>query len=237
MKRIIALCLFAATLLCADTPAAGPARLLYDTGIRQTAEGNFKAARATLQSLVDSYPKDPLAFEARGAIDAMLLFDEGQTRARAGKYETARVAFETLIAVYPENPLAARAKSALESLAGKAKARRPVVKAMEFRDVRAVPVEEIQAAMEAREVRLAVGRPCRPKDIEQARTALEEILAEKGVANARVEAQTRAVPPHAVDIIFTVERTRGSLLLAPWRLAMAGWHRVRPAADPPDASE
>jgi outer membrane protein assembly factor BamD (BamD/ComL family) len=231
------LCLFAATLLCADTTATGPARLLYDTGIRQTAEGNFQAARATLQSLVDAYPKDPLAFEARGAIDAMQLFDEGQARAKAGKYETARVAFETLIAVYPENPLAARAKSALESLAGKAKARRPVVKAVEFRDVRAVPVEEIRAAMETREVRLTVGRPCRSKDIEQARAALEEILAEKGVANARVEAQTRAIRPHQVDIIFTVERPRGSLLLAPWRLAMAGWHRVRPASDPPDTNE
>ena len=218
--------MLAGAMLYADTPATGPARQLYDAGIRQTQEGKFEVARTTLQTLVNSYPKDPLALQAKGAIDATLLFEDGQARAKAGKYETARVAFETLIAVYPENPLAERAKSAIASLAEKEKGNRPVVKAMEFRDVRAVPVEEIRAAMEAREIRLSVGKPYRSKDIEQAKTALEEILAEKGMANVRVEAQTRAIPPDAVDVIFTVEKSRASLLRSPWRLAIAGWHRV-----------
>ncbi len=236
MKRILGLSLLAATLLCADTPAADPARRIYDAGMRQTEEGNFAGARTTLQTLVSAYPKDPLALEAKGAIDATLLFEEGQTRAKAGKYETARLAFETLIAVYPENPLAGRAKLAIAAIAEKEKVNRPVVKAMEFRDVPAVPAEEIRAAMEAREVRLTVGKPCRWKDIEQAKVALEEILAEKGVANARVEAQTRAIPPDAVAVIFTVEKPRTSVRRSPWRLAMAGWHRVRPRTDAPDTA-
>ena len=115
MKKLLGLSLLAATVLCADT-SIDPARQLYDMGMRQTAEGKLDAARATLQSLVNAYPKDPLALDAKGAIDATLLFEEGQTRVKAGKYETARVAFETLIAVYPENPLAARAKSAIEGI-------------------------------------------------------------------------------------------------------------------------
>jgi len=227
MKRILGLSLLAAAMLHADTPA----RQLYDAGIRQTQEGKFAVARTTLQALVDSYPKDPLALEAKGAIDATLLFEEGQAHAKAGKYETARLAFETLIAVYPENPLAERAKSALEAMAGKGNGKRPVVKAVEFRDVQTVPAETIRAAMETREVRLSVGRPCRARDIEQAKVALEEILAENGVANVRVEARTHAISPDAVDVIFTVEKPRGSLLRSPWRLATAPWHRARPAAD------
>jgi tetratricopeptide (TPR) repeat protein len=235
MKRILGLSLLAATMVYAGTPAADPVRQLYEAGIRQTTEGNLDVARTTLQSLVDCYPKDPLALQAKGAIDATLLFEEGQARTKAGKYETARLAFETLIAVYPENPLAERAKPAIQTIAEKEGKSRPVVKTMEFRDVRTVPVEEIRAAMEEREVRLSVGKPCRPRDIERAKVALEEILAEKGMANVRVQAQTRAVPPNAVDVIFTVEKARASLLRSPWRLAMAGWHRIRPGTDAQDS--
>src|ERR1035438_1338742 len=155
MKRFLGLSLLAATLTFADAPSTGSARLLYDTGIRQTEAGKFEVARLTLQTLVDTYPKDPLALQAKGAIDATLLFEEGQARTKAGKYETARLAFETLIAVYPENPLAERAKPAIETIAEKEGKSRPVVKTMEFRDVRTVPVEEIRAAMEEREVRLS----------------------------------------------------------------------------------
>ena len=220
-----------AALLHADTPAAQTARQLYARGIRQTEEGKLADARASLQSVIDLYPQDRLALEAKGAIDATLLFEEGQTRAKAGKYETARVAFETLIAVYPDNPLAARAQSAVEAIAEKERVSRPVLKSVEFRDVEAMPADEIRAAMEAREVRLSVGKPCRSQDVAQAKAALQEILAEKGVEHVRVEAHTRAIPPDAVAVVFTVEKSRASLIRSPWRLAIAGWHRVRPAAE------
>ena len=78
MKRLLGLSLLAGTMLYADTPAIGPARQLYDTGIRQTQDGKFEVARTTLQSLVNSYPKDPLALQAKGAIDATLLFEAGR---------------------------------------------------------------------------------------------------------------------------------------------------------------
>ena len=105
--------MLAAALLHADTPAVDPAKQLYDTGMQQTQEGKLVDARSTLRSLVDVYPQNPLALQAKGAIDATLLFEEGQARVKAGKCEIARLAFETLVAVYPENPLAARAKAAI----------------------------------------------------------------------------------------------------------------------------
>ena len=216
----------AAALLRADNTAVNPARQLYDTGIRQTEEGKLADARATLRTLLDTYPQNPLAVDAKGAIDATLLFEEGQTRAKAGKYATARVAFATLIAVYPESPLAARANACLEAIAGKEKASHPIVQSMEFRDVDGVPPDEIRAALEAREVRLTVGQPYRSKDVPQAKLAVEQILAERGLAHARVEAKMRAIAPNSVAVIFTVEKPHASMLGAPWRLAMAGWHRV-----------
>jgi hypothetical protein len=235
MKLLLGISLLGAALLHADTPAAGPVQQLYDTGIRQTAEGKLADSRATLQSLVDLYPHNPLALQAKGAIDATLLFEDGQARVKAGKYQTARVAFETLMAVYPENPLAERAKAALDAIAEKEKASRPVVGSVEFRDVHAIPPDEILAAMDARELRLSVGKPCRTKDVEQAKQAVEEILAEKGMTHVRVEAHTHAIPPDAVAVVFTVERSRASLLRSPWRLAMAGWHKVHQGAEPAES--
>src|SRR5580704_983943 len=159
MNRSAALLFFAATLLYADGAAPSPARQLYDTGIRQTQDGNLAAARTTFESLLSIYPKDPLALDAKGAIDATMLFEDGQTRFKAGKYDTAQLAFSTLIAVYPESPLAARAKAALDAIGEKEKTSGRVVKAVEFRDVQAVSPEEIRAGLDAREVRLAVGKP------------------------------------------------------------------------------
>ena len=202
-----------AAALNADTPAGDAARQLYDSGMQQTAEGKLADARATFQGLIDRYPKNLLAIDAKGAIDATLLFEEGQARAKAGKCESARLAYETLIAVYPENPLAARAKSAIEGIAEKEKVSRPLLRSVEFRDVDAVRPEEIRAEMDAREIRLNIGQPYRSKDVKQARVALEEILAEKGLGHVKVETRTRTVSPHSVAVIFTVEKSHAWL----WR--------------------
>lgn len=199
--------------LAATVFAAAPAQTageLYGSGAQLIAEGKLADARTTFQTLLDLYPHDPLAIDAKGAIDATLLYDEGQARAKSGKYQTARVAFETLIAVYPESPLAARANSAIEAMAGKEKITRPVLRSVEFRDIAAIPLDEIRAQMDEREVRLNVGQAFDSKDVKQAKAALAEILAEKGVAHVKVEARTRTVSPHAVAVIFTVERTHAS---------------------------
>jgi Flp pilus assembly protein TadD len=203
--------LITATLHAADSP-----QQIYDAGIRQTAAGNLAEARNTLSEILEAYPHRALAVDARGAIDATMLFEEGQARAKAGRNETARVAFETLVAVYPENPLVPRAQAAIAALPAR-KQPRPVVQSLEFRDVDAVPADDIRAELDAREVRLSVGQPCRAKDVEQAKTVLGEILAEKGITHVRIEAQTRTRSPNAVAVIFTVEKPHATLL-TPWRM-------------------
>jgi outer membrane protein assembly factor BamD (BamD/ComL family) len=213
MKVLAFAVLAFAAALRAETAPVDIARQLYDTGMQQTAEGKLAEARSTFQGLIDRYPKNPLAIDAKGAIDATLLFEEGQARAKAGRYETARVAYETLIAVYPENPLGARTKSAIEGIAEKDKASWPLLRSVEFRDVAAVPPDEIRAEMEAREIRLNIGQPCHSKDVKQAKVALEEILAEKGLGRLKVDARTRTVSPHSVAVIFTVEKSHAWL----WR--------------------
>ena len=211
--KFLGLAILTLAALHADTPAVDAARQIYDSGMQQTAEGKLADARTTLQDLIGRFPKNPLAINAKGAIDATLLFEEGQARAKAGRYETARLAYETLIAVYPENPLAARAKSAIDSIADKEKVSRPLLKSVEFRDVDVVAPDEIRAELEAREIRLSIGQPCRSKDVKQAKVALEEILAEKGLGRVKVEARTRTVAPHSVAVIFTVEKSHAWL----WR--------------------
>ncbi|HEX3743329.1 MAG TPA: tetratricopeptide repeat protein [Bryobacteraceae bacterium] len=198
----ITLLTLAAGLHASETPVQ-----IYDSGIRQIAEGKLADARTTFANLVDVYPRDPLAIQAKGAIDATLLFEEGQARVKAGQFETARVALETLIAVYPENPLAERAKASLEAIAGKEKSTRPVLQSLEFRHFGTVPVDEIRTQMEEREIRLNIGQPIRSKDVKQAKAALAEILAEKGAGHVKVEARMRTVSHHAVTVIFTLEKS------------------------------
>jgi outer membrane protein assembly factor BamD (BamD/ComL family) len=221
MKLLFGFSLCAAALLHAGSPAVNPAKQIYDAGIELTEQGKLADARAILRGLIDAYPNDPMALPAKGAVDATLLFEEAQAHVKAGKYDTARVAFETLIAVYPENPLAERAKSALAAITDKEKLSRPVVQSLEFHDVAVMPADQIQAAMEARELRLTVGQPCRAKDVEQAKIALTEILAEKGVSHFRVEARKRTVQPNAVAVVFIVEKYHPTLL-TPWRLLHRG---------------
>lgn len=199
-------------------PSGETAAQLMNAGAAQVADGKLAEARATFESLVALYPHDPLAVDAKGSIDAMSLYEEGQSRAQSGKYDTARVAFETLIAVYPESPLAARAKSGIAAIDEKERVSHPVLRSVEYRDLDAIPVDEIRAQMDAREVRLSVGQPCRSKDVKQAKLALEEILAEKGMGRVKVEAHTRTVSPHAVAVIFKVEKAHAWF----WRTRTAG---------------
>ncbi len=221
MRGLLGLLLFAAALLAADGPVADPAKQTYDVGMQLIEQGKLADARATLLGLIDSYPHDPMALPAKGAIDATLLFEEGQAHTKSGKYETARVAYETLMAVYPENPLAGRAKSALAGIEEKEKLAHPVVKSLEFHDVASMDADQIRTAMEARELRLAVGKPCRSKDVEQAKAALSEILAEQGVEHVHVEARTRTVQPNSVAVSFIVEKSHRTIL-TPWRFLHRG---------------
>jgi outer membrane protein assembly factor BamA len=77
-----------------------------------------------------------------------------------------------------------------------------VVRSIRFEHFKKVPVTEIVERLNEREVRLAVERPYHPEDAEQARHFIEELLAEKGKPNARIEVATKAVAPRRVEVRF-----------------------------------
>jgi hypothetical protein len=77
-----------------------------------------------------------------------------------------------------------------------------VVRALKFEHFKNVPVSEILDRLKEREVRLAVEKPFRPDDAEEARRYIGELLAEKGRPNARIEIATKVVAPRRVEVRF-----------------------------------
>ncbi len=77
-----------------------------------------------------------------------------------------------------------------------------VVRALKFEHFKKVPVSEILDRLKEREVALAVERPYRPDDAEQARRYIAELLAEKGKPDARIEVATKVVAPRRVEVRF-----------------------------------
>ena len=86
---------------------------------------------------------------------------------------------------------------------GVAFAQQPVVvRALRFEHFKSIPVSEILDRLNEREVRLAVEKPYRPDDAEEARHYIAELLAEKGKPNARIEVATKLVAPRRVEVRF-----------------------------------
>ena len=198
------LLLVGACAFAAKSPPPDPARLLYHSGVKLAEEGKLPAARRTFETLVNTYPKSVEAAEAQNAIDATLLFEDGQARLLAGKYGTARLAFQTLIAVYPESPLVSRAIEAARAAEGleQAQSKAPIVRSLRFENMQGVKVQDILQRFQEREIELGVEKAYDAKVAEQAKTVLTELLAEKGVANPRVQVSTREIPPRSVEITF-----------------------------------
>ena len=69
---------------------------------------------------------------------------------------------------------------------------------------RSVSVEEILQRFQEREIELGVEQPYDAKVVERAKTALTELLEEKGVANPRVQVSTREIPPRSIEVTFRV---------------------------------
>jgi outer membrane protein assembly factor BamD (BamD/ComL family) len=188
----------------AEVAPPDPAGFLYNLGVKLAEEGKLQAARRTLGTLLNSYPKSVEAAEAQNAIDAMLLFEDGQARLLAGKYGTARLAFQTLVVVYPESPLAPRAAEAARAADGmeQAQSKASIVRSLRFENMQGVKVQDILQRFQEREIDLEVEKPCDAKTVQEAKAVLAEFLTERGVANPRVQVSTREIPPRSVEITF-----------------------------------
>jgi tetratricopeptide (TPR) repeat protein len=200
MRTLASLFLLAASAMAAPDPA----RLLFDTGVKDVEIGRFERARLAFQTLIDTYPGNPLASDAKAQIDATKLYEEGQDRMRQGRFDAAEFTFQTLLSVYPESPLVKQAEEAMHS-AAKAQAElnvRLTVRGLDLKDV-GLPAGPVQKCFQEREVRLAAGKPFDPRDVEQARAAVTELLAERGIAGAQIRTEVRMAGEHQVDVVLT----------------------------------
>jgi hypothetical protein len=77
-----------------------------------------------------------------------------------------------------------------------------VVRSIRFEDFRNVSTQEILERLNEREVRLAVEKPYHPEDAKEARRYIAQLLAEKGLPNARIQIQTKAMAPQSVEVRF-----------------------------------
>lgn len=156
------------------------------------------------------------AEQAKQTLDAILLFEDGQARLHAGKYGTAALAFQTLIAVYPESPLVPQATEALR-IAERREAQHlhaRTLRSLRFENLTGVNEQEVLERFAEREIELAVQKSCDTRMVAQARSALTELLAERGMANAHVEIRTRDISRGGIEITFKVTKTSrlGALL-------------------------
>jgi outer membrane protein assembly factor BamD (BamD/ComL family) len=210
MKKYCSLLLLlvGASTFAAEPAPPDPKERLYDRGIKLTEEGKLPAARRALETLLNTYPKSVEATEAQNAIDALLLFGDGQARLRAGKYGTARLAFQTLIAVYPESPLVPRATDAMQESERleQVQSNQRIVRSLRFESMPVVTVEQILQRFQDREIDLAVEKPANARMLEEARTALTELLAERGVVNPRIQVSTREIPPRSLEVTFRASK-------------------------------
>jgi hypothetical protein len=181
-----------------------PADKLYEKGIKLVEQRKLKAARSTFETLIETHPRSPRAFDARGALDAVELFEEGHDRLKAGQYGTAMVAFQTLISVYPECALVRPAGAALLRAAAMEQdhPRVPMVRAVRFENLQPLTAADIMRRFDEREVGPRVERPYDAREVDDARAALTQMLAEKGKSGAQVEADVREVASRRMEVIF-----------------------------------
>ncbi|MBZ5625353.1 MAG: tetratricopeptide repeat protein [Acidobacteriia bacterium] len=201
------LLLWGAVFAFAASTSPDPAEILYERGVKMAEQGRFHAARLAFSTLVNTYPKSPQASEAQYTINATLLFEDGQARLIAGKYGTARLAFQTLIVVYPESPLVKQAadRMRMAERLEQAQSIGPTVRSLRFENTDPVKVDDIRQRLQEREIELDVEKAYDAKMVEEARRVLTELLAERGVANPRVEVSIREIPPRSVDVAFQVK--------------------------------
>ena len=189
--------------VCAYGAAQGSPEELYRSAVRHERRGRLEEARVNLLWLTSYYSDSPLATRARDEIGALNLFEDGQARVRDGRYGSATVTFRAVAQVYPESPLAKQAEAAIRSAERKEEqSGTPIVRSLSFRNLAPLTRNQILDRFAEREVGLAVGQSYRPEDIDQARKAIKDLLAEKGVSGVEVRAEVRQISNNRVKIEF-----------------------------------
>ncbi len=177
------------------------AQVLFTSGVKDAETGRLERARLTLQTLLNTFPNDPLAPDAKAQIGAIDLYQEGQQRVKEGRYAAAIFTFQTLLSVYPESPLGKQAQAAIQEAA---RSEEELNVRLVVHDVQVEGFElsgdEAQRFLAEREVRLSAGKPFDPRDVDQARIALTALT------GSPVRAEVRTAGAHQVDILLARAR-------------------------------
>ena len=202
MKRLFVVLLLVGAAGAFAQPAA-PAQVLFDTAVREEAQGRFERARLALVTLANTYYDSPLANKARSEVFALDLFMDAREKQQAGHVKAAFVAYRTMAQVYPESALAQQADASSRAL--ESQSRGPVVRSIGYRGFPVSP-EQIARRFTEREVPLAVERPYEAAEVERAREVLVQLLSDRGHRNLDVKAETENIPPSSMGITFTAAK-------------------------------
>lgn len=174
------------------------AQVLFTNGVQDAESGRLDRARVSLETLVNTYPADPLVPDAKADLEAINLLKEAQKRMQEGRYQAAEFTYQTLLSVYPGSPLEKQAREGMEA-AARAEQELNVRLVVRAVDVNAlgVPSNDAKQLFADHEVKLAAGKPFDPRDVEQARLALTAMLG----APVRVEVKTSGA--HEVDVVLS----------------------------------
>jgi len=183
--------------------AASPAQTLFDTAVRDEANGKFERARLALVTLAHTYSNSPLAARARTEVSALDLFLDAREKQQKGRDRSAFIAYRTVAQVYPESPLAQEAEATSRALDEQNKT--PVVRSIQYRGF-PVTLEQIQTRFTEREVALAVERRYDADEVESARKMLVQLLTDQGHSDYEVKADAGSIPPSAIGVTFTAAK-------------------------------
>jgi len=201
MKALVIVLLGASA--AAFAQAADVPQTLFDAAMQSEEQGQYKRAMVTLETLAGTYPESPQAARAKTEIDALKLFQDGLDRMHAGQNGMAFVTFRTLAQVYPESPLAKQAEVVSRVVDPDASA--PIVVGVQLRGLWPVSRREVLERFAESEIALAAGRPYDAAQVERARKALAQLVAERGRGNVEIREDAQFSLAGAVLVDFTLE--------------------------------
>jgi hypothetical protein len=128
---------------------------------------------------------------------AMALYNKGVNLLEAGKGDAARQAFQTIVDKYPTSAYTKLAHQELD---------KPLVGAVEFKDLGKLSVKEVRKQFELGNARLMVGRVWNAEADDQARTMLAQMMIKRKLVAKDIVVAVTDMPNNKKAVTLTVVR-------------------------------
>jgi hypothetical protein len=128
---------------------------------------------------------------------AMALYNKGVNLLEAGKGDAARQAFQTIVDKYPTSAYTKLAHQELD---------KPLVGAVEFKDLGKLSVKEVRKQFELGNARLMVGRVWNVEADDQARTMLAQMMIKRKMVAKDIAVAVTELPNNKKAVTLTVVR-------------------------------